>query len=127
MHHPLVTNQIEINPMDTSCFRNGDIALTQKLGLKPMAWSPLAGGAVFGESDQAQAIRKVMDPIAQQADVGLDAVVVAWLMAHPAVILPVMGTNNLDRIATLSDAFKVEIDRQTWFEIYEAAVGQEVP
>ena len=127
MHHPLVTNQIEINPMDTSCFRNGDIALTQKLGLKPMAWSPLAGGAVFGDTAQAQSIRKVMDPIAQEAGVGLDAVVVAWLMAHPAGILPVMGTNNLERIATLSDAFKVEIDRQTWFEIYEAAVGQEVP
>lgn len=127
MHHPLVTNQIEINPMATDCFTNGDIALTQKLGLKPMAWSPLAGGALFGDSERARALQAVMQPIAEQHQIGLDAVAVAWLLAHPAGIIPVMGTNNLDRIGHLGDAFKANIDRQTWFEIYQAATGQEVP
>ena len=41
--------------------------------------------------------------------------------------MPVMGTNNLDRIARLSDALKVDMDRQTWFELYTAALGNEVP
>ena len=127
MHHPLVTNQIEINPMATECFVNGDLAMTQKIGVKPMAWSPLAGGAIFGESARAVELRSVMQPIADEHGVGLDAVTVAWLMAHPAGILPVMGTNNLGRIARLSDALKVKIDRETWFEIYQAANGQEVP
>jgi predicted oxidoreductase len=47
-------------------------------------------------------------------------------MAHPAKVLPVMGTNNLKRIAGLRDAFNVEMDRITWFEIYTAALGHEV-
>ena len=48
-------------------------------------------------------------------------------MAHPAGILPIMGTNNLDRIHRLSDAFKVQMDRQTWYELYVAAIGHDVP
>lgn len=127
MHHPLVTNQIEINPMAADCFTNGDIAMTQKLGIKPMAWSPLAGGAIFGDTPKAKQLQAVMQPIAEQYGIGLDAVTVAWLLTHPAGILPVMGTNNLDRIGQLGDAFKVEMDRETWFEIYQAATGQEVP
>jgi predicted oxidoreductase len=52
---------------------------------------------------------------------------VAWLLAHPARIMPVMGTNNLDRIARIGDAAGLHIDRETWFEIYTAAIGAEVP
>ena len=63
-----------------------------------------------------------------QTTQGVDrtAVTLSWLMHHPANILPVMGTNNLDRMAKFSDAFKVTMDRITWFRIYEAAIGQEV-
>ena len=66
--------------------------------------------------------------ICRAAD-GVDtgAVAVAWLLAHPANIMPVMGTNNLNRIKGLSDALKVTMDRQTWFELYTAALGNEVP
>jgi predicted oxidoreductase len=55
------------------------------------------------------------------------AVAVAWLLAHPARIMPVMGTNAIGRIKTLSDALKVTMDRETWFTLYTAALGQEVP
>jgi predicted oxidoreductase len=51
----------------------------------------------------------------------------AWLMHHPAHILPVMGTNQPDRIARFSDAARVPMDRQTWYELYELANGHEVP
>ena len=41
--------------------------------------------------------------------------------------MPVMGTNKLERISTLSDALKVQMDRETWFEVYTSALGHEVP
>ena len=47
-------------------------------------------------------------------------------LAHPAKIIPVLGTNKLDRIAQSAEAIHIEIDRQTWFEIYTAALGREV-
>ena len=65
--------------------------------------------------------------MAEAHNVDVTAVAVAWLLAHPARIMPVMGTNNLDRIRRISDALKVKMDRQSWFEIYEAANGHEVP
>ena len=72
----------------------------------------------------------IQDALAKvAADNGVDngAVAVAWLLAHPANIMSVMGTNNLDRIGKLSDALKVKMDRETWFELYTAALGNEVP
>jgi predicted oxidoreductase len=47
-------------------------------------------------------------------------------LRHPAQVMPVMGTNSLARIAALGDALKVDLDRQSWFEIYTAALGREV-
>ncbi len=52
---------------------------------------------------------------------------VAWLLRHPATILPVMGTNDLTRIRALAAAARVPLDRETWFELYALALGHEVP
>ncbi|KNG94136.1 aldo/keto reductase [Pseudaestuariivita atlantica] len=125
MKTPLVTNQIEISVLHHVPFTNGDVAYLQEAGVPIMAWSPLAGGALFEASNAG--LRDLLSKIG--ADHGVDdtAVAVAWLLAHPARIIPVMGTNNLDRIGRIGDAAKVGLDRQTWFEIYTAALGHEVP
>jgi len=120
----LVTNQIELSLAARDSYTNGDLAHLQQHSIKPMAWSPLGGGSLMTE---ATAVAQKMDAMASAQGVDRAAVAVAWLLAHPAQILPVMGTNNLSRIATFSDALKVEMDRQTWFELYEAANGHEVP
>ncbi|WP_299867554.1 aldo/keto reductase [uncultured Roseobacter sp.] len=124
MANPLVTNQIEISLAARDCFTNGDLAHLQQHHISPMAWSPLGGGSLMTEDS---AVAQKLDAVASAQGVDRAAVAVAWLLAHPARILPVMGTNTLTRIASFSDAFKVEMDRQTWFELYEAANGQEVP
>ncbi|MEO9895973.1 MAG: aldo/keto reductase [Paracoccaceae bacterium] len=123
MKTPLVTNQIEISLGEISPFTNGDLAFQQRIGTPIMAWSPLGGGSLMtGTGDVA----KVADEIAAQAGVDRSAVAVAFLLAHPANILPVMGTNNLDRIGRLSDALKVKLDREAWYRLYTAALGNEV-
>ena len=124
MKTPLVTNQIEISLGEISPFTNGDLAFHQRISTPIMAWSPLGGGALMtGTGDVAT----VADEIAAQAGVDRSAVAIAFLLAHPANILPVMGTNNLDRIGRLSDAMKVKLDRETWYRLYTAALGNEVP
>ena len=125
MSQPLVTNQIEISVVANQAFINGDIAYLQERQIAPMAWSPLAGGALFDGSRPA--LLAALTRMAEAHEVDATAVAVAWLMAHPARIMPVMGTNNLDRIRRISDALKVKMDRQSWFEIYEVANGYEVP
>ena len=90
-----------------------------------MAWSPLAGGAIFAPENRA--LHDTLAAIAARQDSDVATLVVAWLMAHPARIMPVMGTNNLQRIAQIGKASKLTIDRETWFDIYTAARGEEVP
>ncbi len=123
MNTPLVTNQIEASLLCHQPFTNGDIAYLQERNVPPMAWSPLGGGALFSNA----ALMAVLGEVAHAQGVDETAVAVAWLLAHPARLIPVMGTNNVSRIKTLSDAAKVELDRQTWFVLYAAATGQEVP
>ena len=123
MTNTLVTNQIEISLAEISPFTNGDLAFHQRLGTHLMAWSPLGGGSLMTGQG---AVAKAMDKVAADQGVDRAAVAVAFLLAHPAKILPVMGTNNIDRIKGISDALKVKMDRQTWFKFYEAALGREV-
>ena len=124
MRHSLVTNQIELSLKEISPFTNGDLAFHQQYGHAVMAWSPLGGGDLMTGSGE---LADRLDVIAKRHEVDRAAVATAFLLAHPAKITPVMGTNNLERISALSDAEKVELDRQDWFYLYEAALGKEVP
>ena len=125
MSTPLCTNQVEVSVLHYAPFVDGDIAWMQERGIRPMAWSPLGGGVLFG--DEGADVRAALTRVGKDQGVDATAVAVAWLLAHPAKLAPVMGTNNLSRIAAISDALKVEMDRETWFEILTAAMGAEVP
>ena len=126
MSTPLATNQIELSLSAHEGFTNGDVAYLQERDRPIMAWSPLGGGDLVRGTGGNTGLRSALSDMASAQGVDVAAVAVAWLLAHPAKILPVMGTNNIDRIKALSDALKVEMDRQSWFELYTAALGREV-
>lgn len=123
MENDLVVNQIEISLSAHDAFTNGDLAFLQENEITAMAWSPLGGGSLMTGTGAAQAALKT---VADRDRVDPAAVATAWLLAHPAGIIPVLGTNNLTRIKAFSDALKVNMDRETWFELYTAALGREV-
>ncbi|MEM1285485.1 MAG: aldo/keto reductase [Pseudomonadota bacterium] len=125
MSSKLITNQVELSVLCHEPFLGGEVQWMQERAIPPMAWSPLGGGALFGADGVA--VRTVLDRMAGEQNVDATAVAIAWLLAHPAKIIPVMGTNKLERIRTFSDATKVKMDRQDWFEILTAAMGREVP
>jgi len=124
MKNQLVTNQIELSVLAHDSFVNGDVAFHQRIGTPLMAWSPLAGGALF--SGDHPDIMSALSNVALQNNVDETAVAIAWLLEHPSRILPVLGTNSLDRIKCMSAALDVKMDRQTWYEIYTAVLGREV-
>ena len=124
MRHPLVTNQIELSLKHIAPFTNADLAFHQQHGHVVMAWSPLGGGDLMTASNE---LTHRLDSIAKRSGVDRAAVATAFLLAHPAKITPVLGTNNLDRISSISAAETVQLDRQDWFSLYEAALGSEVP
>ena len=118
----LVTNQIELSLTAHAALVNGDLAHLHQHKIAPMAWSPLAGGALA----QAGALRAKLDALGLAAGTDWSAVAIAWLLHHPAGILQVLGTNSLARIARIADALHVPMDRQTWYELYTLALGREV-
>ncbi|MEP5730476.1 MAG: aldo/keto reductase [Sulfitobacter sp.] len=120
----LSTNQIEISLSEIAPFTNGDIAFHQRHDHPMMAWSPLGGGGLMTQSGT---LADRLDALAAEHGVDRAAVAVAFLLRHPAKILPVLGTNNLKRIKSITDALRVDLDRESWFSLYEAALGKEVP
>ena len=132
MTTPLVTNQVEVSLLARSRFTDGTLAQAQRLKAPPMAWSPLGGGQLFTDTEHdgggsAWRLRPALMRLAENCGVGTDAVAIAWLLAHPARIIPVLGTTQIPRIERLADALKVDMSREQWFELFELANGRAVP
>ena len=124
MSNRLVTNQIEISLGQNMALTNGDLAYLQRHKIAPMAWSPLTGGQLLQDSQSALALK--LNKMAAMHGVAPSSMAVAWLLRHQAAILPVMGSNSIERIKLFGEAMNVQLDRQSWFELLEAAMGHEV-
>jgi len=125
---PLATNQVEVSVAQHKEFENGTLDLCQEIGLHPMAWSPLGGGAIFtAETHRFLTIRNVMHKIAKQLDVSKDQVLYAWILNHAAGIIPIVGSGKIDRVKSAVDALDINLSRQQWFELWVASQGKNVP
>lgn len=126
---PLVTNQIELSALYLDPLHDGTLDQLQRLRVPPMAWSPLAGGRLFDPHDERAA--RVRAALARAGDelggAAVDQVALAWLLHHPARVLPVLGTGKIERVRAAADAERLVLDRQQWFAVWEASAGREVP
>ncbi|MEM9723554.1 MAG: aldo/keto reductase, partial [Bacteroidota bacterium] len=128
-HTPLVTHQVEISLMHRNALENGILEQCQRLRIVPTAWSPFGGGAIFSDSQEAQHIRikAVATKLGEKYNVGVDQVLLAWILKHPSGILPVVGSSKIERIKRAKAALEVRFSHEEWYELLEAAVGEEVP
>lgn len=130
MEQPLVTNQVEFSLMHMDPIDDGVFDQCQRLRIKPMAWSPLAGGRMMSGSTDAAAVRlhaKAAKLGLKYGNATLDQLAYAWLLAHPAQALPVIGTNKVERIRSVAKAAEMKIEREDWYALWEAAKGHGVP
>lgn len=132
---PLVANQVEISAWELSCFRDGTLDQSMRLGITPLAWSPMAKGLLGGtaqsagapESQRLTVLLNLLDTIAKREGVDRMAVALAFLLVHPSGIIPIIGTQNVERIKSSVDAFKVKLTRQDWYAIMAASQGYPMP
>lgn len=120
----LLTNQIEISLLQNEALTNGDLAYLQQHKIAPMAWSPLGGGALV--EDKKSPISTRLISMAKSYGVQPSSIAIAWLIKHPAMILPVMGSNDIQRIKDFSEALSIDLSREEWFELMQIATGKEV-
>lgn len=127
-YHPLVTNQIEWSPLQMNALDDGTLDQAQQLGLRPMIWSPLAGGRLFNEADeQADRVRSEMSAIAKRYNISLTTLAFAWILRHPSRPHPITGTGRIDGLREAVAALDIKLDAQDWYAIWVASKGHGVP
>lgn len=122
----LVTNQIEWSPLCFEHFDSGMTDLLMERRVRPMVWSPLAGGRLFtGTGTDVQKARGVLEALAADYGHSVSTLVYAWILQHPMGALPISGSQNPARLAEAVGALEVALKREDWYRIYTAS-GQQV-
>lgn len=125
---PLATNQIELHPLHRTPLHDGTLDQMLALDLRPMVWSPLAGGRLFtGEAPDAQRVRATLQDIAARHGVAPATIAYAWLMRHPSRPVPIVGSRRIEALDEALAAVSLTLDAQTWHEVWSAGEGAEVP
>lgn len=122
---PLVTNQVELSPLNMGVMEDGTLDQCQLLRISPMIWSPFAGGRIF-RADDVPRLHQTLSQIGQAHAAGVDQIALAWLLRHPGKLLPILGTGKRERLEAAVAAENIELSRHEWFSIWEAAKGHEV-
>ena len=118
---PVGTHQLEISVKALQAFSDGTLDQCTKDGIVPMAWSPLGGG------DLPAALVEELKKWADEFGTTPQVIALAWLMQHPAGILPVIGTTKEDHLVKSKEALSIKLDRQQWYSIYQASTGVRIP
>ncbi|WP_293974860.1 aldo/keto reductase [Sphingopyxis sp.] len=125
---PLVSHQSEFSPLHLAPLFDGIFDQTMGEGMSFLAWSPLGGGRLGDPKDErAQAIAALLDAKATEYGVSRAAATYSWVMAHPAHPIPIVGTQNPDRIKDIPQAFVPRWTRAEWYALLQTSMGENLP
>lgn len=129
LEEKLITNQLELSAYHLENFEDGTLNFCLKKRIPPMAWSPLGGGAIFSSQEKkAVRMRKTLAKIAREIQAeSIDEVLYAWLLNHPAKIMPIVGSGKKERIQKAVRSLEHTLTHDQWFEILHSSMGHEVP
>lgn len=132
MSMPLVVNQVEINIHNIDTLLNGTLDQCQQQQITPIAWCPLGGVAytAWGNTFTANDELRIETELRQQAEKYQChpwQVILAWLLKHPANILPIIGSTTAERIEAAKVSLTLDYCREDWYRLLEARNGQSVP
>ncbi len=133
---PLVTNQIEISLGRLDAFEDGTLDQCLEKKMTPMAWSPLGAGQFVDGARwlmasqrgyRTEGVLPLLDEYAAQRGVKRSAVALAWLLKHPAGIMPIVGSTDPQRIRDAARAAEIQLSREEWYRLLLAARGEPLP
>jgi aryl-alcohol dehydrogenase-like predicted oxidoreductase len=126
---PLASLQPEFSPLAIEPLTDGILDLALERGIAVLAWSPLAQGRIAGTGDDERTARVIgaLDAIASTSGVSRAAVACAWVMAHPARPVPLIGAQSPQHIRESAAATRVSLSRADWYRVLEASRGEPLP
>lgn len=124
-----ITTNMPINAQNG--FPRGTLEYCQQSGIQLQAWGAMSQGR-FAKQESSdclhtEATRKVVQQMAKEYDVDANAIVLAWLLRHPANIQPVIGTTNSERLESACKALDIKLTKQQWYLLFQSIRGQRVP
>jgi len=120
---PIVTNHIELNLLNTTAFDNGQIDYIKQKYMRPLATAPLAEGKIANSIEKRPLlIRRKLEELSPKYQADIESIAVAWIVKLGA--LPLIGTTDEQRVRNIVKAFDIDLDRQDWYELYEASRGE---
>jgi len=127
----LATLQPEFSAITVDAAFDGVLDFAISRTMTPLAWSPLAGGRLAEGVEAADpATRRVtarLDELARQYGTTRSAVAIAFVLRHPSQPIPIIGTQNVGRIAATTAALNVTLTRADWYSLVVAARGEPLP
>lgn len=132
----LLVNQVEISLSALGPFSDGTLDQCQQYRMTPLAWSPLGGGLLADGAKDILRHQKLyhvadtialLDEIAQKHGTTRIAIALAWLLKHPAKIVPIVGSANPERIRDAVKATEIEISREDWYRLFVTARAEPLP
>lgn len=127
----MIDRGINVN-MENSASLDHDGGILEYCRLKNIRiqpWSPFLFGffeGVFLDHPKFPELNKTLDRMAQEKGIAKEALVIAWILRHPAKMQPVVGTTNPERLKHICKASDISLTRPEWYEIYRAA-GKKLP
>jgi len=125
-YFPLVTNQVEISLFRRDAYEDGTLNMCLKHNIVPTAWSPFGGGSVFAENANFPKVKEVLEELQNKYSASSDQVLLAWLRKHPSGIVPILGTTKVHRLKSALGALEINLTREEWYQLWEAATGRRV-
>jgi predicted oxidoreductase len=133
---PLILHQVEISLAKLDTFTDGTLDQCMAENITPMAWSPLAAGLIGTGAKRLLQAQKSYRPeifladleaIAAARGTNRTAIALSWLLKHPSKIIPIIGSANPDRIREATKATELELSREEWYRLLNAARGEPLP
>ncbi|MDO9248891.1 MAG: aldo/keto reductase [Phenylobacterium sp.] len=127
---PIACVQIEFSPLVVGPLYDGTLDQALETGMGVMAWSPLAQGRLAdgpSTDERVLAVRAELDRLAAAHGVSRTVAAYAWLLAHPAGPIPIIGSQQPERIAEAAKALAVQLTRPEWYAVLTAARGVPLP
>ncbi len=124
---PIATNQPEYSAVHLDPLRDGTFDDCMRTGTLPLAWSPLAGGRLATGDGLRPELVEVLDRLAEREGVDRSQIAIAFVLAHPAAPVAIVGSQQADRIRSAADALRVELSRHDVYDIVQASEGVPLP
>lgn len=119
-------NQIEFSATHIEPMLDGSLDYMMVNNIRPMAWSPI--GSVFKEhNDQTHRLKLLMAELVAKYEVSADVILLAWIMQHPAGVVPVSGSTSAERLKNQMKAVNLKLELEDWFAVWTESIGNKVP